>query len=70
MTIYLNNKMFKQWTEVKEPGAFEHPFFFCEGELKLEFRWSYDLCEPVLLLDGTIHDELPYLSPDFKLNEQ
>lgn len=36
----------------------------------MEFRWDYDNDEPVLLLDGIIYDDLPFLSPDFKLNEQ
>ena len=61
--------MFKQWTEVSEPGSFEHPFHYCEGELKIEFRWNYDSGEPILLLDGVPYDELPFLSADFKLDE-
>ena len=62
--------MFKQWTDVKEPGSFEHPFYHAEGELKIEIRWDEDKDEPILLLDGVKYDELPFLSPDFKLDEQ
>lgn len=62
--------MHKQWTEVREPGSFEHPYHHCEGELKMEFRWDDENDEPILLLDGVRYDELPYLSPDFKLSEQ
>ena len=63
--------MIKQWTDVKEPGVFNNglPWPYTEDELKFEFSWDEEEEEPVLKLDGTNHDELPYLSPDFKLNE-
>lgn len=35
----------------------------------MEFRWDQDNDEPVLLLDGIVHEELPFISPDFKLDE-
>ena len=38
--IFLHNKLLKQWNNVSEPGDFEHPFHYCEGELKMEFRWD------------------------------
>ena len=62
--------MLKQWTSVREPGAFEHPFHHADGDLKIEFRWDTENDEPVLLLDGINYEDLPFLSPDFKLNEQ
>ena len=64
------NKLLKQWDNVREPGDFEHPFHYCEGELKMEFRWDYEKQEPILLLDGTHHDLLPYIASTFTLDEQ
>ena len=55
---------------MKEPGNFEHPFPYNEGELKMEFRWDYEANAPVLLLDGIAYEQLPFLAPDFKLDEQ
>ena len=41
--IFLHNKLLKQWNNVSEPGDFEHPFHYCEGELKMEFRWDDEM---------------------------
>ena len=70
VTIYAKNKMIKQWNDVNKPGDWQQPFFYSEGDLKMEFRWNYDTDQPVLFLDGKEHDTLPFLSPDFKLDEQ
>lgn len=69
MTISVKNKMIKQWSQVKSPGDFEHPFFYNEDDLKMEFKWDEDEEAPLLFLDGTNHDLLPYLAPDFRLEE-
>ena len=66
----MNNKLVKQFENVKEPGDFEHPFPYNDGELKMEFRWDCEANAPVLLLDGIVYEELPFLAPDFKLDEQ
>ena len=68
--IFVNNKLVKQFENVKKSGDFEQPFSHNAGDLKMEFRWDYIADAPVLLLDGIVYEELPYLAPDFKLNEQ
>ena len=70
VTISVNNKMIKQWTNVYRPGDWEHPFFYNEGNLKMEFKWDPDQETAALFLDGKFHDDLPWLTPDFKLDEQ
>lgn len=35
----------------------------------MEFKWNEDEEVPLLFLDGTDHDSLPYLSPDFRLED-
>ena len=69
VTISVNNKMVKQWSQVKNPGDFQHPFFYNEDDLKLEIKWDEDAEEPLLFLDGVNHDELPYLEPTFRLED-
>ena len=39
-------------------------------DLKLEFTWDTERNEPKLLLDGADHDSLPWISPDFRLDEK
>ena len=69
VTIYVKNKMIKQWTEVSKTGDFEHPFHHSDGDLKMEIKWDEEKEEEVLYLDGKEHDQLPWLSPDFRLDE-
>ena len=66
----MKNKLVKQFDNVKEPGDFEQPFPYNDSELKMEFRWDYEANTPLLLLDGIVYEELPFLAPDFKLDEQ
>ena len=35
----------------------------------MEFKWDEALEQAVLFLDGIEHDKLPWLSPDFRLDE-
>jgi len=35
----------------------------------LEIKWDEDAEEPLLFLDGVNHDELPYLEPTFRLED-
>ena len=35
----------------------------------MEFKWDEDAEEPLLFLDGVNHDELPYLEPTFRLED-
>ena len=67
--IFVNNKLVKHFENVKQPGDFEQPFPYNDGELKMEFRWDDDNEEPELLLDGTHHDLLPFIAPTFVLDE-
>ena len=69
VTIYVKNKMIKQWTEVSKPGDFEHPFHHSDGDLKMEIKWDEEQEQGVLYLYGKEHDQLPWLSPDFRLDE-
>ena len=36
----------------------------------MELQWNYETDQPLLKLDGLDHDTLPYLTPDFKLDDQ
>ena len=58
--------MIKQFTNVREPGDWEHPFYYNEGALKMEIKWDEEREDIFLYLDGVEYDSLPYISPDFR----
>lgn len=65
-TLFVDGKMIKQWTGVKNLGDFENPFFHALENLKIELLWDSDAEKELVKLDGTIVEDLPWCDEDFR----